>query len=713
MLSAGNGYSGGISPLNRDPRRGVLAGGGAARRGVPRPRRSGRRRGRRPRASRGRAGAPAPAPRSNGIPIPSIAARRSASIVSCGKPASCSASASARSRCSPGAVTAVISPIRSASSASTARPVRIRSSARPQPDDARQPLGPAVDQRHPPAPLEEAEGRGRRRQPQVAPERQLDPARQAPAVDRGDRRLRRGEPAEAHRPGRVLDVEVERLQVGARAERLAPGPGQDQGAGAVVGLEAFEALAQGDGRSPRRRRCGARAGRWSAPPRRRPVRSAPPPCRDRPTAPGRRVRAIRRSRSAAPRAAARLRKCGIGRASRRHETRGMPMTPGSRADTAPRSPVAEGAGSPRPPGKLGAGSDGASRLGSGDPGCGPAPGQPKNDRGWRSLPAAPRSLRDQKLVCATFETPSPLGFRGVPVSPGRRGNVRLRFTGAQGVRGFRLRKLGTSGRPRYPSSMRVDEIIASSRPTFSVEFFPPKDEEKEKALFETARELRELEPDFVSITYGAGGSTRDGTVEITRRLKDELGFETMAHLSCVGETTEGLERDARQDRGGRDRERLRAARRPAAGAVGLRPDRGRARIRRRAGGLHRRRALGLLPRRRLLPGGPPGGARPRHRPRLPEAEGGSRRLVPDHAALLRQPGVLRLRRRGAGGRDRGADHPRRHPGRQLRPDQAHLLALRSVDPGAARSGVQVGRGGPGTGVRTRRRLRRPAVRRSC
>ncbi|HTT93442.1 MAG TPA: methylenetetrahydrofolate reductase [NAD(P)H] [Solirubrobacterales bacterium] len=88
--------------------------------------------------------------------------------------------------------------------------------------------------------------------------------------------------------------------------------------------------------------------------------------------------------------------------------------------------------------------------------------------------------------------------------------------------------------------MRVDEIIANSRPTFSVEFFPPRDAEKEKTLYETARVLRELEPDFVSVTYGAGGSTRDGTVEITRALKDELGYETMAHLSCVGETTEGL-----------------------------------------------------------------------------------------------------------------------------------------------------------------------------
>jgi len=88
--------------------------------------------------------------------------------------------------------------------------------------------------------------------------------------------------------------------------------------------------------------------------------------------------------------------------------------------------------------------------------------------------------------------------------------------------------------------MRIDEIIASRRPTFSVEFFPPKTEEGKAQLYATARELGPLEPDFVSVTYGAGGSTRDGTVEITKALKDDLGLETMAHLSCVGETTEGL-----------------------------------------------------------------------------------------------------------------------------------------------------------------------------
>lgn len=88
--------------------------------------------------------------------------------------------------------------------------------------------------------------------------------------------------------------------------------------------------------------------------------------------------------------------------------------------------------------------------------------------------------------------------------------------------------------------MRIDEIIATDGPTFSVELFPPKTAEATAALFDTARSLAELGPDFVSVTYGAGGSTREGTVEITRALKDELGLETMAHLSCVGETTGGL-----------------------------------------------------------------------------------------------------------------------------------------------------------------------------
>jgi methylenetetrahydrofolate reductase (NADPH) len=88
--------------------------------------------------------------------------------------------------------------------------------------------------------------------------------------------------------------------------------------------------------------------------------------------------------------------------------------------------------------------------------------------------------------------------------------------------------------------MRIDEIIASTRPCFSVEFFPPKTDEGREQLLGAARRLAELDPAFVSVTYGAGGSTRDGTVEIADTLHNELGLETMAHLSCVGETVEGL-----------------------------------------------------------------------------------------------------------------------------------------------------------------------------
>jgi methylenetetrahydrofolate reductase (NADPH) len=89
--------------------------------------------------------------------------------------------------------------------------------------------------------------------------------------------------------------------------------------------------------------------------------------------------------------------------------------------------------------------------------------------------------------------------------------------------------------------VRVDEIIASrGEPTFSFEFFPPKTEEGERNLRETLTTLRELKPDFVSVTYGAGGSTRERTVALTKWIKQGLEIEAMAHLSCVGATSEEL-----------------------------------------------------------------------------------------------------------------------------------------------------------------------------
>jgi methylenetetrahydrofolate reductase (NADH) len=75
---------------------------------------------------------------------------------------------------------------------------------------------------------------------------------------------------------------------------------------------------------------------------------------------------------------------------------------------------------------------------------------------------------------------------------------------------------------------------------FSFEFFPPKTEDGLRHLFEAVGELRSLRPDFVSVTYGAGGSTRHKTIEIVSRIKEEYGIEAMAHFTCVGSTVEQL-----------------------------------------------------------------------------------------------------------------------------------------------------------------------------
>jgi methylenetetrahydrofolate reductase (NADPH) len=89
--------------------------------------------------------------------------------------------------------------------------------------------------------------------------------------------------------------------------------------------------------------------------------------------------------------------------------------------------------------------------------------------------------------------------------------------------------------------MRIDEILEAARePVFSFEFFPPKTPEGEVMLRETLATLGPLGPDFVSVTYGAGGTTRARTVEITKWIKQDLGIEAMAHLSCVGEPVERL-----------------------------------------------------------------------------------------------------------------------------------------------------------------------------
>jgi methylenetetrahydrofolate reductase (NADPH) len=82
--------------------------------------------------------------------------------------------------------------------------------------------------------------------------------------------------------------------------------------------------------------------------------------------------------------------------------------------------------------------------------------------------------------------------------------------------------------------MKIRDKFAAQPRTFSFEFFPPRTPDAIERLVATADRLRALEPSFVSVTYGAGGSTRRNTIDLTGRLQDELGLTAMAHLTCVG-----------------------------------------------------------------------------------------------------------------------------------------------------------------------------------
>ena len=79
-----------------------------------------------------------------------------------------------------------------------------------------------------------------------------------------------------------------------------------------------------------------------------------------------------------------------------------------------------------------------------------------------------------------------------------------------------------------------------SEPCFSFEFFPPRTEDGTRALMETVAALRPLEPAFVSVTYGAGGSTRGRTLDVVARIRRELQIEAMAHVTCVGSSRDEL-----------------------------------------------------------------------------------------------------------------------------------------------------------------------------
>ena len=88
--------------------------------------------------------------------------------------------------------------------------------------------------------------------------------------------------------------------------------------------------------------------------------------------------------------------------------------------------------------------------------------------------------------------------------------------------------------------MRLAEKITANGPSFSFEFFPPKDEEGKDRLFATIAHLKDYDPTFVSVTYGAGGSTRKLTLELVCRIQAEANLVSMAHLTCVGASREEI-----------------------------------------------------------------------------------------------------------------------------------------------------------------------------
>ena len=91
-----------------------------------------------------------------------------------------------------------------------------------------------------------------------------------------------------------------------------------------------------------------------------------------------------------------------------------------------------------------------------------------------------------------------------------------------------------------PADRPISELFAQGRPLRSIEFFPPKDDSGVGALRQTAAALQRIAPDFVSVTYGAGGSTRERTAQVSAMLREDFGFTVMPHLTAVNHTREEI-----------------------------------------------------------------------------------------------------------------------------------------------------------------------------
>ena len=88
--------------------------------------------------------------------------------------------------------------------------------------------------------------------------------------------------------------------------------------------------------------------------------------------------------------------------------------------------------------------------------------------------------------------------------------------------------------------MRIDELLGRGKPAVSFEFFPPKNDAGFAQLYQTIGELHALRPSYVSVTYGAGGSTREKTVDLVQRIQRDLKIRSMAHITCVGHTADEI-----------------------------------------------------------------------------------------------------------------------------------------------------------------------------
>ena len=258
-------------------------------------------------------------------------------------------------------------------------------------------------------------------------------------------------------------------------------------------------------------------------------------------------------------------------------------------------------------------------------------------------------------------------------------------------------------------AMKIRNRLNPSRPCFSFEFFPPKTAAGVEKLLRTLDDLAPLEPGFVSVTYGAGGSSRDATVELVERIKGSTGIETMAHLTCVGHTREEVGALLERLAAAGHREPAGPARRSAGGTGGLRAPAGRLPLRDGAGGVHRRAGTPLLPGRRGLSRGARGDALPRGRPPAPQGQGRRGAGLRHHPALLRQRLLLRLRGALPTGGDQRPHRPGHHAHHQLRAAPALRPPLRRDGAHAAPAPAGAGAGRPGGAHAARRGPRDGAV----